>query len=112
VGEFDNLIPPDEFGVPAGGGKLDGQLVAAMLGAVSTGIELIRLKRDMNMEISDDELNDLTYLQKGAVARIRTDQARRSKKARDMKERRAAADELNSRPVREEEDDDLDGVPF
>ena len=107
------LIPVDEFGLPpVGGGKLDAQLVGAMLGAISTGIELIRLKRDMGISITDDEINDLTYLQTGAISRIRTDQARRQKKARDMKERREAAEELSTRPVIDDEDDDLPSVPF
>jgi hypothetical protein len=110
---FDDLIPPDMFGgPPPGGGKLDTQLVAAMLGAVSTGIELIRLKRDMGLDVSDDEVNDLCYLQVGAVQRIRLDQARRQKKARDLKERREAADELSRKPVLEDEDEDLPSVPF
>jgi hypothetical protein len=109
---FDHLIPPDEFGPVSTGGKLDVQLVGAMLSAVSTGIELIRLKRDMGLDVSDDEVNDLTYLQRGAITRIRSDQARRQKKARDMKERREAADELNRKPVIEDEDEDLPDVPF
>jgi hypothetical protein len=109
----DPLIPPDMLGgPPPSGGKLDAQLVGAMLGAVSTGIELIRLKRELSIEITDDDVNDLTYLQRAAVTRIRVDQARRQKKARDLKERREAADELNRKPVVEEEDDDLEFPPF
>ena len=109
----DAMIPADMFDGPApSGGKLNAQLVGAMLGAISTGIELIRLKRDMNMDVSDDEVNDLCYLQSGAVSRIRSDQARGQKKARDMKERREAAEELNRKPIIEDEDDELPTVPF
>lgn len=109
---FDDLIPPDPFSAPATGGKLDTMLVQAMLGAVSTGIELIRLRRDLGMEIEDDEVNDLVYLQQSVVRRIRTDQARRQKKARDIKERQQRAQELNDLPVIEDEDEDSIDVPF
>jgi len=109
---FDDL-DVDPFGTPRGKGKIDTQFVQVMMGAVQTGISLIRLKKELGIDVSEDEVNDLVYMQKGVFARIQSDQGRRRKKAKDMAERDQALKDLDDLPLVDEDEDDVKGgLPF